>query len=288
MHILTKVFVLFAAVLSMLLASLAISFSVNADRIRADYDKALERADASESAQSALKATFAQEKSSLEEDKNRLQDELASRESDIRRLEASSTELRIALRQAESERISIASKIAQLGVTTETQAKIIDEYKNELSRLRVAELDYRDEKIDLEKQLGDLESQVIVFEQVKRALQEQLAELRRSSGDSVMASSSTESRGSVATEIAGPPISGRIDEVRQDPNSDSMLVKINLGTNDRISENTLLYAHRGNSSFLGELVVIDADLNHSVARVSYTVRGQNIRAGDQVLSRLGS
>ena len=38
MHILTKVFVLFAAVLSIMMAALAISFSVNADRILADYD----------------------------------------------------------------------------------------------------------------------------------------------------------------------------------------------------------------------------------------------------------
>ena len=179
MHILTKVFVLFAAVLSIMMAALAISFSVNADRILADYDAALERASAAEAGIAAVKSTASQEKATLEEDKNRLQDELASRDADIRRLEAANSELRINLRQAESERVSITSKIAQLGVTTETQANIISEYKDELSRLRSAELDYRDEKIDLEKQLGDLESQVIVYEQVKRALQEQLEEVRR-------------------------------------------------------------------------------------------------------------
>lgn len=285
MHILTKVFVLFAAVLSMLMASLAISYSVNADRILDDYQNARERADAAESELAASQAIGAQEKATLEDDKSRLQDELASRAAETRRLEAANTELRIALRQAESERVSIASRIAQLGVTTQTQAKIIDEYKNELSRLRTAELNYREEKIDLEKKLGDLESQVIVFEQVKRALEEQLAEIRRRTDPSVTRESTTAV--ARATEVPGPPVSGRIDEVRQDPNSDDMLVKINLGTNDRISDNTRLYAHRGGERFLGELIVIEADLNHAVARVSYTVDGQSIRSGDSVLSRLG-
>jgi len=283
-HILTKVFVLFAAVLSIMMAALAISYSVNADRIRAGYENALERSAADKSALESYKAVAGQERATLQEDLSSLQDELASRESEIRRLETANTELRISLRQAEAARESISSKIAQLGVTTETQANIIDDYKDELSRLREAERGYRDEKIDLEKQLGDLESQVIVYEQVKRALQEQLEEVRRLVDNP---SGATETA-RVAQEIPGPPISGRIDEVRADPNTGDTLVKINLGTNDRISDNTRMYVHRDNEVYLGELVVFRVDLNHAVARVSYTVPGQRIRVGDQVLSRLGS
>ncbi len=287
MHILTKVFVLFAAVLSIMMSALAISFSVNADRILADYDKQLERAQAADNGLAAYKAINAQEKSALEEDKVRLQDELASRDSQLRRLEAANSELRISLRQAESERVSITSKIAQLGVTTETQANIIAEYKDELSRLRLAELNYRDDKIDLEKQLGDLESQVIVYEQVKRALQEQLEEVRRLV-DNPGATSTVAFNSNSATEIPGAPISGRVDEVRTDPNTGDLLVKINLGTNDRIANNSRMYVHRSGSTYLGELVVFRVDMNHAVARVAYTVPGQKIRAGDQVLSKLGS
>lgn len=286
MHILTKVFVLFAAVLSIMMAALAISFSVNADRILADYDSALADAQSARDSLSAYKAVEAQAKSTLEEDKQRIQDELASRDADVRRLEAANSELRIALRQAESERVSITSKIAQLGVTTETQANIIAEYKDELSRLRLAELNYRDEKIDLEKQLGDLESQVIVFTQNNRMLNEQLTEMRRLV-DNPGASTSV-SFNNTSTEIAGAPISGRIDEVRTDPNTGDKLVKINLGTNDRITNNARMYVHRNGSTYLGELVIFKVDLNHAVARVAYTVPGQSIREGDQILSKLGS
>lgn len=286
MHILTKVFVLFAAVLSIMMAALAISFSVNADRILADYDNALAKAQSAEISLQAQTGSWTQAKSTLNEEIARMQDELASRAADTRRLEAANSELRIGLRQAESERVSITSKIAQLGVTTETQANIIAEYKDELSRLRLAELNYRDEKIDLEKQLGDLESQVIVFTQNNRMLNEQLTEMRRlvdnPGASTIVAFDNT------SNEIAGAPISGRIDEVRSDPNTGDRLVKINLGTNDRVSTNSRMYVLRNGSTYLGELVVVKVDMNHAVARIAYTVPGQSIREGDQILSKLGS
>lgn len=288
MHILTKVFVLFASVLSIMMAALAISYSVNADRITADYKDSLAAVQTATSDLSAVKAAQGQERAALQEDINRLQDELASRDADTRRLEASNSELRIALRQAEAARESISSKIAQLGVTTETQAKIIDEYKTELSRLRESELAWRNDKIDLEKSLSDLESQVIVYEQVKRALQEQIEEMRIALSNGGQPASQSTSARATPTEVAGPLIRGSIDEVMNDPSSGDMLVKINLGTNDRLRENTRLYIHRGNNVFLGELVIKSVDLNHAVGRVAYVAKNQSIRQGDQVMSKIGS
>lgn len=289
MHILTKVFVLIAAVLSIMMASLAIAYSVNVDRITADYRDALAAADTAINEQAAQNAIHGQERAAMQEDISRMQDELASRNADTRRLEATSSELRIALRQAEAARESISSKIAQLGVTTETQAKIIDEYKTELSRLRDGELAYRDEKIDLEKAISDLESQVIVYEQVKRALQEQIQELRVAMGN---ASNGNANANNAAQEFPierpGAVIRGSIDEVVADPNSGFTRVRINLGSNDRLSKNTRLYIIRNNNQYLGDMIVESVDLNHAVGRVAFVKDNQTIRAGDQVLSRLGS
>ena len=287
MHILTKVFVLFAAVLSIMMAALAISYSVNADRITTDYNDMAARATAAVAAQSAQSAAHGQERAALQDDLSGLQDELASRDADTRRLEASNSELRIALRQAEAGRESITSKIAQLGVTTETQARIIDEYKSEMDRLREAELSWRNDKIDLEKSLSDLESQVIVYEQVKRALQEQIEELRIAMTNSVNGTAST-STTQAPTDISGPVVRGTIDEVLNDPASGDTLVKVNLGSSDRLRENTRLYIHRGNKVFLGELVIFRVDLNHAVGRVAFVANGQAIREGDQVMSKIGS
>ena len=270
-----------------MMAALAISYSVNADRITTDYNDMAARATAAVAAQSAQSAAHGQERAALQDDLSGLQDELASRDADTRRLEASNSELRIALRQAEAGRESITSKIAQLGVTTETQARIIDEYKSEMDRLREAELSWRNDKIDLEKSLSDLESQVIVYEQVKRALQEQIEELRIAMTNSVNGTAST-STTQAPTDISGPVVRGTIDEVLNDPASGDTLVKVNLGSSDRLRENTRLYIHRGNKVFLGELVIFRVDLNHAVGRVAFVANGQAIREGDQVMSKLGS
>ena len=289
MHILTKVFVLFAAVLSILMAALSISYTVNADRIVADYRNALAAADLARNDRDASKSIQSNLIAAKEEELAAARDELATREADIRRLEAANSELRINLRSAESARESITAKIAELGVAVETQAKIIDEYKNELSRLRTAELDYRDERIDLEKQISDLESQVMVFEQVKRALDEQLNEVRNALAEA------TSSGGIAATagtprqpqDIPGPPVRGSVEEVVVDQATGQLLVKVNLGSNDRVRQNSRLYVHRG-TTYLGELVIFEVDLNHSIGRVAYTAQGQEIRADDSVLSRLSS
>ncbi len=281
MHILTKVFVLIAAVLSIMMASLAIAYSVNVDRVTADYRDMQAAKVTAEAELSAQRATHGQERAALEEDLTNLRDELASRNADTRRLEASNSELRIALRQAEAARESISAKIAQLGVTTETQARIIDEYKNENDRLRDGELAYRDEKIDLEKAISDLESQVIVYEQVKRALQEQIAEIQRPTTTSPTNASST------VTEMT-QLVRGSIDEVMSDPNTGSTRVRINLGSNDRVSKNTRLYIIRDNNMYLGDMIIESVDLNHAVGRIAFVKDNQSIREGDQVLSRLGS
>ncbi len=287
MHILTKVFVLFAAVLSILMAALSISYTVNADRVVADYRNAMARADLAVNDMNSLKSSSSQLVASKEEELAAARDELASRDADIRRLEAANSELRIGLRSAESARESITAKIAELGVAVETQARIIDEYKNELSRLRRAELDYRDERLDLEKQLSDLESQVIVYEQVKRALEEQLTEVRTTLANASSGGNAAGAARIAPAEVPGPQIRGSVDQVTNDPATGQLLVKINLGSNDRVRENSRLYVHRG-QTYLGELVVFQVDLNHAIARMSYTVPGQEIRANDSVLSRLSS
>lgn len=283
MHILTKVFVLIASVLSIMMASLAISYSVNADKITEGFHDARAAADTAQADQAAQKAAHGQERATLQEDLNAKQDELASRDADTRRLEASNSELRIALRQAEAGRESITSKISQLGVTTETQAKIIAEYKTELSRLREDQLNYRDEKIDLEKSISDLESQAIVFEQVNRALRESITSLQNMANGGNPNGNARDNTPREADRL----VRGTIDEVLNDSNTGDTIVKVNLGTNDQIVENTRLYIHRGTDIYLGELIIFSADLNHAVGRIDLKVANYTIRAGDQVTSKLG-
>jgi chromosome segregation ATPase len=272
-----------------MMASLAISYSVNVDRVTADYRDMQAAKVSAEAELQTQRATHGQERAALEDDLTNLRDELANRSERTRTLEAANSELRINLRQAEAARESITSKIAQLGVTTETQARIIDEYKTELSRLRDGELAYRDEKIDLEKAISDLESKVSVYEQVKRKHEETITELReiiaQLDGSGPLDADGSEPQ--IVT-LRGSSVRGTIDQVLNDPNSNKTRVRVNLGSNDRLSANTRMHVIRNDTQYLGDIIIETVDLNTSVGYVEFLSNNSSpLRAGDSVRSSIG-
>lgn len=291
MHILTKVFVLFASILSVLMAALAISYTVNADRIVQQYDHAEQAKIAAENALKAERTINSRETITLNATIDQLRGELANQESGLREKESIIADLTIKERQAKASRDSIEGKLTQLAVTVETQTDLIDSYKEELGRLRGEQLRWRDDKIDLESKLSDLTSQKTVYEATQRSLQEQLAEakneIQKLRGGGAFAMGGTSSS-APAVEIPGPMIRGTVQTVRTEAATGDTLVQVNLGSNDRIRENSRLYLNRNGRTYLADLVIIEVDLNHSIGRVRNLQPGASIQSGDQAWSRLSS
>lgn len=290
MHILTKVFVLFASILSVLMAALAISYTVNTDRIVQDYDHAQQAKIAADNALKAERTINSQETITLNATIDQLRGELANMESSLRERESIIADLTIKERQAKASRDSIEGKLTQLTVTVQTQTELIDSYKSELAGLRGEQLRWRDDKIDIESKLSDLTNQVTVYEANERALQEQLAEakdeIQKVRGGGPLASSSAAR--TTPTEIPGPLIRGTVQDVKTEAATGDTLVQISLGSNDRIRTNSRLYLNRDGRTYLADLVIIDVDLNHSIGRVKNLQPGQTIRMGDQAWSRLSN
>jgi hypothetical protein len=283
-HILTKVFVLIASILSVVMASLAVSYAANANAIKADYASAVSAQQAAEG--SLAIHNDAMMRASMQAEKNiaRLQQEKADLEASIRENDASISGLTIELRQAKAARDSLDGKIAQLGVTTQTQAELIREYKGEVSRLRDGELSWRNQKLDLEASLSDSQSQLGVYEQVNRSLQEQL----RIARDEANNGTTTGGIAAGPIEIPGEQIRGEVQEVRVEATTGNLIIRISLGTNDRVSENAKLYLNRDGQTYLGDVVIFETDLDFAIGRVRNLQPGQEIRVGDQVWSSLGS
>jgi Chromosome segregation ATPases len=287
-HILTKVFVLFAAVLSVLMAALAISYSTNADRIRTEYDSAVKAKIAAEGSLAAYRDSDGRKRIEFQREIDTLRQENANLQSRVRGLEAENTQLAIAERQAKASRDSIEGKIAQLGVTVETQAKMIEEYKSEVGSLRSDELRWRNEKLNLESTLSDSESQNLVLTQNLRALQEQLAEAKGSIENLRTGGVALTGGSSGSFEIPGAPVRGTVTEVRTEPRTGDTIVRINLGVNDRVRNNSKLYLNRNGQTYGGDVEIFEADLNFAVGRVRNMQPGFTPRVGDQVWSKLGS
>ena len=286
MHILTKIFVLIASILAVAMSALAVSYTVNADRIVQDYKDALAATEAAEAASAAERAQNEQRREQLAAEIEQLRQSLATGEGEMRALEAQLASARSAEREARDEASSISGKISQLGVAVQTQSELIDSYKDEVTSLRADELRFRDERLDLEDRLADLQSQVLVYEQTNRALREQLTEAQRAAQGGAVATRTTGTTASSPKEILGPVVRGQVLETRRDPATGDLLVRIDLGSNDRVRDNVRLYLARGGSTYLGDVVVLRTDLNFAIGRVTNLRPGMEVRSGDAVLTRL--
>lgn len=288
MHILTKVFVLFASILSVLMAALAISYTTNASRITQDYNNAVQAKIAATNSLNAQTTLHSQATTSLNATIDQLRTELSNLQSQLRENESTIANLTIAERQAKASRDSLEGKIAQSITIVETLTALNESYKDELGRLRSEQLRWRDDKIDLESKLSDLTNQATVYEATQRLLQEQLAEAQdanqklRGGGAPIAAGV----RGT-AVEIAGPPIRGTVQSVQTENATGDLMVQVNLGSGDRIRPNSRMYLNRDGRTYLGDLQIISVDLNHSIGRVVNLQPGQQVRQGDQVWSKLG-
>jgi len=286
-HILTKVFVVLAAVLSLMLAAATMIYANNAETVRQAYvDADLARV-LSERTLSAQAETHSREIATLMGEMEARDQQLASVRADMDAMKIENDRLRREKFSAEAEAERIKGQISQLGVASQTQATLIESYKNEVSSLRETELRFRDERLALEDVIADQASQIEVFQQEVRALEEQLAAVRADlEGAKTGVSAARESEGVLApVTLSGPPIFGSVKAVQTEAATGKTLVQVDLGANDRMRENVKLLVFRG-STFVANLVVRRVDLQDSLAEVALLAPGMQVQGGDRVTTRL--
>lgn len=286
MHVLTKIFVVMAAVLALALSALTMMYSVNAETIRTQFRDA-ERLAAT--AEQALASTTALHESEIEQLRSSVDQAERSRselQGDVSRLQLENDRL-LRERQAANESVSRAEgRYDQLNVSLQTQADVISEQSDELNTLRDRELGFQEIRLELEDALADQESRIQVLDQTVRALQEQLAEAKRENEELRASGGGTSSTGSQTVLISGPPIQGRVAGVRFDDVTQKSLVRITLGRNDRMRENAKLHVYRG-GTFVADIVLREVDLQESVGEVVLTGAGvDGPRSGDSVTTDL--
>lgn len=288
MHWLTKTLVLIVAVLGMLLSALTVAMSVNADRIVNDFEQERSLKIAAEATQADVTARAAQEQNRLNAQIEQFSRDLAAREAEIRNLSTERASLLADKNKAELERDTIASKIKELGATTQTQAELLKNYSDEVTGLRKNELTFRQRQVEMDDRVSDLESQREVLEQTVRALQEQLADAQLavqknlSGGGAVVATAASTGDSFV---LGGQIVRGKIEKVEKDNATGATLVQINLGTADNIKENTKLFVGRSDG-FVANLIVIKSDLKWAVGKIDTLGRDVKVQEGDWVVSRL--
>ncbi|GAB4384253.1 MAG: hypothetical protein Kow0022_06280 [Phycisphaerales bacterium] len=270
---------LFAAVLSIMLSALTISYTINTDQIVSSYNDALA---SKEVAEDALRAQTAQhELVSREKDQTieSLRSQVQFATMQMRELESANARLQTELRAARADAAAADRRVQGALEATKAQALIIEAYKDEVTGLRNKELDAKNQMLALEDRLSNVLAQVQVLEANNRALQEQIAAIKNQAK-----SGSGGATGPV--ELTGPVVRGVVQNVAYDAAMGEYLVQINLGQNDRVNRNTKLYVTRGTNQWVADIVVVSSDLNVSTARVTLQQQGLTVQTGDNVVSRM--
>ena len=143
MHILTKVFIVFAAVLSLVLSVLTMAYAYNADSINSRYTDALQKAASAEAAAQAKTSAYADTSARQQEQIAALQGLLADVEARNADLVRENTTLVSEKQKAENRALAIENQIGDSLETTAAQAAVIDSMRQDNSKLRESELRLR-------------------------------------------------------------------------------------------------------------------------------------------------
>ena len=285
MHTVTKVLVVFAAILCVVLSALTMAYAVNADRISGDY---LAEKDRRTAAETARTTDASQQRDELQQKQAQLDaanTQIAQLLVENRRYAAEKTDLITRVSRAEAEHASVLQKIDQLAATNQTQAKVIESYSNEVTSLRDNELRYRREAIQLSDRIADLSSQNEVLEQNTRALQEQLTSAHENAAGMAAGAVNPAGGRDTTPRVPSVRVDGRVTRVEKAAATGDTLAQINLGTNNQVRDNMRLYVTRA-GQYLADIVIVKADQRESVGRVLTHGRAVEVRADDVVTSVL--
>lgn len=280
MHLVTKILVVAAAILSVILAALTMAYSVNASRITEDHGRMVQLVETTEQSATAQVSAAREQVAELTRQLQSLRNALDAKDGEIRDLQLENSATRAELQNAQANEEAIKNQIGQLGETVKTLTALIESYKTETTQLRENELASRREAIELTDRINDLAAQREVLDQTVRALREQISEMALALEDK--RTGGVEGPGDIT--VPGPPIAGRVIRTMQDAGTGNLLAEVDLGTNDQIQPRVRLLLTRG-QTFLGYLVVERADLDVAVGRVEFRNGATELRAGDTVITK---
>jgi len=277
-HVVTKILVVFCAVLSLLLAALTMSYASNAAAIRASYQQLEQDLINAKAAKDDVASSVQNMQSNHEKEMAKLAGLVSSKEKEVTDLEAKRSELRTQLEQEKAKSEGIANRIALLAATSDTLSQMNKSYRDEVTKLRDDTLASNRREIELVDRIRDLDGQREVLEQTARALREQLRETQLAL--ETKASGDTGKTG--VFEHTGAPIFARVLEVGKLASGED-LVTISEGSNRDIKPNMLLNITRGDQ-FIGTMIVLTVDPQRAVGKVN--LKKSEIQPQDLVLSSL--
>lgn len=287
MHIVTKILVVFCAILSLLLAALTMAYASNAQALRDNFKNADNERLAAVIGQKLEQQNSAERAAKDQSALQSMQNEVASKETDLANLRAERSRLIAELEQAKAGSAAAQNQTSSFTATIDTQTRLIQQYTDEVTALRNQLLASAKKEIELVDRINDLEAAREVLEQNARALKEQLEETRLSlqqiqQGGSVTSGSAAAIN--VPRELAGPIVRARVNETFSTPAGE--MVVVSEGANRGIRENAKMHIIRG-AQYIGSIEITTVEPTQCVGKVTFlSASDSRVQKDDTVLSRL--
>lgn len=291
MHVLTKIFIVLVSLLAVLLVPLVVVYAHNENSYRSQYQQ--ERAAAAtanillqraETASSLAVVRNELELQDLRQGKSQLTQDLHGADAKVRQLEA-------ALASSEKLQADIDAKLAVLASSAKAGQALTESLVNELRTLRQDAMQDAKRAVQLDEALRDVSAQLQVAVAARRAVQEQLQQLRQELAQAVNTAATYEQiYGHLEGGPLPPPVrdlDATVVNVRR--SADQTLAEINAGSRDGVEEGWIMTVARG-GNFLANLRIIIVDINRStgVIELEDTDSRGEVQPGDRVLARSGS
>jgi len=272
-HFLTKFLVTVAALLSVILAGMAVVYTSNASAIAGALEaetaaRIAAETQVDESTADALAQTEVAEQRAAE-----LNAELAQVKQQLSSLQQRNAELVAQNRKLELQQTDYGTRIDEFLALNENFQGQLSNLTDEVGLLRQKELEFSRKEIDYADRINDLSSQLEVALETNRSLQETIVELQeQAEGGSAVASEGD-------YRSAPSDFLGRVIDVSRDAGGQT-LVGINAGSNDQLAERMRFTVSR-NGRFIAVIVLRTVDLNDAVGYVDFP-EGATVREGDLV------
>ena len=274
MHFLTKFLVTVAALLSVVLAGMAVVYTSNANVI-ADANRELE---ASKAAAEAVASQASADAAAQEETQARqaaeLNAQLSQLSSELAGLQQRNAELVAENRKLELDQTDNGTRIDEFLALIDNAQQQLAARAAEIALLRDKELDFSRKEIDYADRINDLSSQLEVAQESNRSLQETVVDLQERIDGTVTAGGTGD-----GFRTAPADFLGRVIDIATD-GAGRMLVGINAGSNDQLSERMRFTVSR-NGRFIATIVLSSVDLNDAVGYVQFPENAV-VKEGDLV------
>jgi len=295
-HILSKVFVVLVALLSVALVPLVVTQSANQATYKAQAESAKsELASVNASLQTAQSAAARLETDlqvrikELEGERSAMQSELADKVARVRTLETEVANAQVA-------QAKFQAGLDLLSSSDKEKVELVKKLTDQLTDARTKEVQARSELVAAEGELASLNSKYENAVQARRDLEEEVQKLMeaKSQADARGSAPSAPSAPSAALGAAGETervaadrnLVARIIDVRR--TQEAIYAEIDAGSSSGVRQGWTLMVGDG-STFVGDLRIIRVDVNRAVGIVELedaSGRGE-VRAGQRAVARKG-